>query len=115
LSTPQGIADRGAGWRAALVLATLLALVPWAGLAADALSGPGTPPGTPTTTTCDGALCFSSLDNVVLTDTLLPAALCAAAAAALAAAVLVRRQGRWWPAAVIALAAVAMMLYAVYA
>jgi hypothetical protein len=110
--TETGQPARAAGVRTALVIATLLALVPWAGLLTDAVAGSDDPPGTPTTANCDTALCLHSVSHVVLTDTLVPAAICAGLAVALAAAVLVRRRGLWWPAGVIVLAVVAISLYA---
>jgi hypothetical protein len=96
------------------VVATLLALVPWVGLLLDVLTGPDNPPGPPTNATCDTAWCFPSLDHVVLDSTILPAAICAAAAAAVAVVVLANRRAFRWPLAVIALAAVAMILYGVF-
>jgi hypothetical protein len=106
---------RDTGARTALIVATVLALVPWAAIVADAASGSDSPPGRPTTVSCDSAWCFSSLDHVVLSDTVVPAALCAVVAVAVAGTLLVRRQARAWPAIVIALAVVAMAIYAVYA
>ena len=99
----------------ALVLATLLALVPWAGLIADASSQQSGPPGTPTTAGCDTAWCFPSLDHVVLSSTIGPAAVSAGLAAAIAAVVLARSRARVWPTVVIAAAAAGMALYAILA
>ncbi len=99
----------------ALVVATVLALVPWAGLLLDAVSGSDNAQGPATNVGCDSAWCFPSLSHVVLHSTLGPAAVCAGVAVALAAAVLARGGTRLWPLAVIAVAAVAMILYGVFA
>jgi len=100
---------------AALLVATLLALAPWAALLLDAVEGPENPPGPKTNVGCDSAWCFPSLSHVVLKSTVGPAAICAGAAIVVAAALLALRRAFWWPLAVIVLAAVAMILYAVSA
>ena len=94
--------------------ATLIALVPFAGLLLDAVSGSDNPPGAPTPVGCDSAWCFPSLRHVVLEGTLGPAAVCAGAAIAVATAVLVRGRARRWPPAVIVLAVVSMIPYAAF-
>jgi hypothetical protein len=97
-----------------LVVATLLALVPWLGLLLDVTESPGPPPGTPTTESCDSALCIGSLSHLILKATLGPAAVCAAVAVALSAILLARRPGRAWPLTVIVLAVAAMILYGIF-
>jgi hypothetical protein len=102
---------RGTGVTAALVVATVLALVPWLGLLLDATESNGSPAGT-TTEDCGSAWCFD-FSHVVLHGTVGIAAVCAGVAAAIALVVLGLRRARVWPAVVIALAGVAMILYGV--
>lgn len=102
---------RGTGVTAALVVATLLALVPWLGLLLDATESNGSPSGT-TQEDCGSAWCFD-LSHIVLRGTIGIAAVCAGLAIAIALAVLVLRASRVWPIVVIALAVVAMTLYGI--
>jgi hypothetical protein len=102
---------RGTGVTAALVVATVLALVPWLGLLLDATESSGSPSGT-TTESCDAAMCLD-FSHLVLRGTVGIAAVCAGVAAAIALVVLGLRRARVWPVVVIALAGVAMILYAV--
>jgi hypothetical protein len=102
---------RGTGGTAGLVVATLLALVPWLGLLLDATDSNGSPAGT-TQEDCGSAWCFN-FSHVVLHGTVGIAAVCAGGAVAIALVVLGLRRARVWPVAVIALAGVAMILYGV--
>jgi hypothetical protein len=103
---------RGTGVTAALVVASVLALVPWLGLLLDATESNGSPAGT-TQESCGSGLCLD-FSHLVLRGTVGIAAACAGVAAAIALVVLGLRCARVWPVVVIALAGVAMILYGVF-
>jgi hypothetical protein len=107
LSRPDRFAT---GASAALVVATVLALVPWLGLLLSATVSVGSPSGTTTQKGCSPDLCLD-FSHFVLRATIGIAAVCAAIGIAIA--VLVRRGSRIWAGVVIALALVAMALYVV--
>lgn len=95
-------------------MATILALVPWAGLLWAGLDARGAASGSTTVTDCRLVLCVPSPAHIILAATVGPAAVSAAIAAAIAIAVGARRRLVAWPALVVVLAAAAMVVYGVY-